>query len=298
MSVLQPRSQFISLGPRRIHLLEWGEEMAPPLLLVHGIRDHAHSWDWFSAKLAKRFRVIAPDLRGHGDSDWAGAYNMPDYVRDLAGVISALDLSAIALVGHSLGGHIALRYAACFPELINRLCVIEGVELPIVRDQRRTPRPYPERLREWIDRETARENRTPRYYATPDEATQRMQAEHPAIDPGIIAHNSRHGLTHETGLGWRWKYDNASRFRAPEDAQGIDLDEILRAICCPVLLAYGDASWIPHPPPERLAMLRQHGIVAFPGAGHWLHQERRLPFLAALNKFLDSVTPCQPDESI
>ncbi len=282
-----PRSRLVALPGRTIHVLEWGARDAPPVVLVHGIRDHAYSWEPIALPLAQTRRIIAPDLRGHGDSDWCDAYNLHDYCRDLAGVVDALDLSAIGLVGHSLGGHIALRYAACFPERVGNLCSIEGIEMPIMRDQRKNPRTYPQRLREWLDKEGAREMRAPRVYVSPQEATARLSAEHPRLDISTLDLIIRHGMRPVEG-GYVWKYDNACRYRAPEDAHGRDVDELLEAITCPTLLAYGLESWIPLPPPERLARLANHRLITFPHAGHWLQHDARTPFLEALQAFLNN----------
>src|SRR3546814_12717542 len=62
----------------KLHYVDWGNESAPPLLLVHGGRDHCRSWDWVAERLADRYHIIAPDLRGHGDSAWSpdGQYDM------------------------------------------------------------------------------------------------------------------------------------------------------------------------------------------------------------------------------
>ncbi|MGE4303184.1 MAG: alpha/beta fold hydrolase [Novosphingobium sp.] len=288
MTMLEPRSLFIDLGHSRRHVAAWGEPGAPVLLLQHGMRDHARSWDWIARHFSHRYYVIAPDLRGHGDSDWSPdeAYALSDYVIDLADVVEALGLPTLNLLGHSLGGHISLRFAAAFPEKINRLAIIEAIELPIIRDQRKHAVPHAARLRQWIDNQRQRRARSPRYYATLDEAAARMAEQNPDIDPVTIAHIARHSLIAEAGKGLRWKYDNACRFRAPEDAHGLCLDEVLDAVTCPTLLAYGDASWISVPAAERLNRLRNHQLVIFPDAGHWLHHQAREPFLTALDSFL------------
>src|SRR5437879_6861024 len=84
-----PRSDYIDVRGLKIHYLEWGERNGEPLVLVHGWRDHARSWSYFVAALqeksAKPLWIVAPDCRGHGDSDWVGAggyYHFPDYVQD------------------------------------------------------------------------------------------------------------------------------------------------------------------------------------------------------------------------
>lgn len=283
-----PRSIFLEVAGARHHVVTWGEQDNPALLLVHGLRDHARSWDWIADHFSDRFHVITPDLRGHGDSDWfdAGAYTLSTYVMDLADIVDSLGLNDINLVGHSLGGHISLRYAAAFPDKLHRLCVIEGIELPVIRDQLREPVCYPIRLRRWIDDARERRDRTHRYYLTQGEARQRMAAGHPAIDADTIAHLAHHGTIHVSGKGYRWKYDNACRFRAPEDPNGIDLDDILDSIECPTMLAYGEDSWIPVPPENRLNRLKSRHLVTFANAGHWLHHQVRQPFLESLDDFV------------
>jgi pimeloyl-ACP methyl ester carboxylesterase len=291
----EPRSAFIETAGGRLHYLSHGDPSAPPLLLIHGMRDHARSWDAIATVLAGRYHVVAPDLRGHGDSFWAEAhgYALSAFVFDLADLNEALGLRDVVLVGHSLGGAIAIRYAAAFPDRVRALCAIEGVELPIVRDERNSPTPYPARLRSWFDAERGRRSRVARGYDTLAEAEARMAEGHPDIDSAQIAHFARQGVRLGSDGQWRWKYDNGARLRAPDDADGRDLDQILAAIACPTLLAYGDASWIPLPPPERLALLRDHRVAIFPGAGHWLHHTARDSFLAALIPFLDASTEGQ-----
>jgi pimeloyl-ACP methyl ester carboxylesterase len=296
---MEPRSTFIDLGGSRRHVVEWGQRGSPVLLLQHGMRDHARSWDWVAARFGQDYHIVVPDLRGHGDSDWAGngAYDIADYVGDLADVVDALEIERLDLVGHSLGGHISLRYAAAFPEKLTSLAIIEAIELPIIREQRREITPYPARLRQWIENQRARQARAPRFYPTIEDAQARMAEEHPTIDGETLAHLTTHGLIAQAGAGWRWKYDNACRFRAPEDAHGVDLDQTLAAVTCPTLLAYGEASWIPLPPAERLARLRDHRIVTFPGASHWLHHQAREAFLHHLAAFLPNHTTSPSKET-
>ena len=102
----------------RLHYLDWGNPDAPPLLLIHGNRDHAHNWDWTAARLQDRYHIIAPDLRGHGDSQWsAGSMYAPaEFVYDIAQLVHQQELAPLRVVAHSLGGNVALRYAGTYPE--------------------------------------------------------------------------------------------------------------------------------------------------------------------------------------
>jgi pimeloyl-ACP methyl ester carboxylesterase len=97
----------------RLHYVDWGNEDKPLLLLVHGGRDHARSWDWVARELRHEWHVVAPDLRGHGDSAWAigSSYPLSDFVFDIAQLLEALDAHPATIVAHSLGArsHSSMR---------------------------------------------------------------------------------------------------------------------------------------------------------------------------------------------
>ena len=284
----EPETLVLEIAGRRIHVSCWGNPAAPPLLLIHGIRDHSRSWDWTATALAERYRIYAPDLRGHGNSDWTAphGYTLAEYGMDLFDMACALGLTRFAIVGHSFGGHLALRFAACWPEMITAVSGIECIEMPIIREQRDTPKPHPVRLRAWMETRRTDRERRPRGYATLADAEDRMQREQPQVDPATIHHLARQGLLANPDGSWRWKFDQATRVRPPDDANGAILDEMLTAIGCPVQLFYGTASWVPLPPAERLARLRDHRIVTVPGVSHWLHHQARETYISELGAFL------------
>ena len=113
----------------RLHYVDWGNATRPPLLLIHGGRDHCRNWDGTAAALRADWHVIAPDLRGHGDSQWSpdGNYTMAGYIYDLAQLVHQQRLAPVTIVAHSLGGNIALRYAGIYPATVARLVAIEGL---------------------------------------------------------------------------------------------------------------------------------------------------------------------------
>lgn len=289
MSTTSPRSRFFDLPAGRRHVLEWGREGAPVLMLQHGMRDNAASWHWVVKQFYDDFHIIAPDLRGHGDSDWSpdGAYALFDFVHDLVQILDIYDHRKIHLVGHSLGGHVALRLAAVAPERFQSLCVIEAIELPIVREQMAEAKTYPELMRQWMANRAKQAGQTPRRFTSVAEAAARMQAQFPFLPADEAETMTRQSLTPD-GDGFRWKHDNACRFRAPDDQHGHDIDEILAAIACPTLLCYGTASWIPVPKLARLNRLARHRLARFEGAGHHLHHQMRNEFCGALREFLSN----------
>lgn len=126
---VSPTSHSFISQRLRLHYVDWGNAAAPPLLLLHGGRDHCRSWDWVADRLRGDWHVIAPDLRGHGDSAWSpdGDYSMAAYVYDLAQFIHQIEVVPVTIVAHSLGGNIALRYTGLFPANVKHLVAIEGL---------------------------------------------------------------------------------------------------------------------------------------------------------------------------
>ena len=122
------RNGFIEIEGFRLHYLEWGEESAATMVLVHGLGECARSWDRFAGAMAADRRVIALDLRGHGDSQWApsGAYSLQDYMSDLEALVEQMGLERILLIGHSEGGRTGTAYMTENPELVEALIVVDS----------------------------------------------------------------------------------------------------------------------------------------------------------------------------
>ncbi|MSQ22878.1 MAG: alpha/beta hydrolase [Dehalococcoidia bacterium] len=124
-TTVQPKSKFLTVNNLRLHHLDWGNEKAPPLVLVHGYTGNAHSFDPLALRLRDRFHVVATDVRGHGDSAWSpdGNYGYTDYANDLDGVVAEMGLRRFVLVGTSMGDIIAMTYAGIHPEMLERLVI-------------------------------------------------------------------------------------------------------------------------------------------------------------------------------
>ena len=102
------------------------------MILIHGGRDHCRNWDWVAEQFRDDYHIIAPDLRGHGDSQWmvGGAYSQIDYVYDIAQLLHQKKMTPVTIIGHSLGGSISLLYTALHPENVTKLVSIEGMGPP------------------------------------------------------------------------------------------------------------------------------------------------------------------------
>jgi pimeloyl-ACP methyl ester carboxylesterase len=274
----------------RLHYADWGNHGAPLLLLVHGGRDHCRSWDWAAHELRNDWHVVAPDLRGHGDSDWSpeGSYEGTAFVYDLAQLIHQLGETPVTIVAHSLGGNIALRYTGLYPEKVRRLVAIEGLGPSPEMLAKRQAVPAAEHFRDWIERKRAAASRLPKRYASLDEALERMRAENGFLSEAQARHLTIHGVRRNEDGSWSWKFDNYLHVMPFLDLAPADLAKLWRSISCPTLLMYGAKSWASNP--ERDGRVRQFGpnarVVEFEEAGHWLHHDQFERFMAELRSFL------------
>ncbi len=114
--------RFIRVGDQNLHYLEWGQAGAPPVIMVHGLSGNAHAFDNLAPHFLPGYQVIAIDVRGRGDSDWAADadYSNDAYIADLEGLRQALGFERMSLVGTSLGGRISMTYAGTFPDRVDR----------------------------------------------------------------------------------------------------------------------------------------------------------------------------------
>ena len=127
MATVEPRDKRVALDDVELHYAEWGDAASPPMVLLHGFMAHARTWDLFAADLARDYRVIAVDQRGHGDSGRApdGKYGTEYYVADLEQFVAALGLRSFVLVGMSMGGRNSMVYASRHPETVERLVIVD-----------------------------------------------------------------------------------------------------------------------------------------------------------------------------
>jgi pimeloyl-ACP methyl ester carboxylesterase len=120
-----PTSKTLNVNDLALHYLEWGEADAPPIVCVHGYTGSADAFNALARHLEDRYRVLAPDVRGHGESAWSptGAYRYADQAGDLAGFADHLGLDQFVLIGTSMGGIIAMAYAAAHAQRLLGLVI-------------------------------------------------------------------------------------------------------------------------------------------------------------------------------
>ncbi|HJQ61092.1 MAG TPA: alpha/beta hydrolase [Vineibacter sp.] len=284
-----PTSRIYFSQRLRLHYVDWGNHGAPPLLLVHGGRDHCRNWDWVATALRKDWHIIAPDLRGHGDSQWSpdGNYAMAGYLYDLAQLIHQQGLAPVTIVAHSLGGNITLRYAGTYPEHVRKLVAIEGLGPSPKMIAERARKTIDERMRSWIEEQRNLSGRLPRRYASIEDAFKRMQDENKHLSPEQARHLTQHGVNQNEDGTYSWKFDNYVRAWTPYDMTNEDVERLWSRITCPTLLVYGKESWASNPADDgRIRHFANAKVVSYERAGHWVHHDRLEAFLEELRGFL------------
>ena len=273
----------------RLHYADWGNPTAPPLVLVHGGRDHCRNWDWVAQELRRDYHIVAPDLRGHGDSAHApsGDYSLSAFVYDLAQLIHQQKLAPVRIIAHSLGGSIALRYAGAFPETVSKLVAIEGMGPSPAMIAERSKRTAVEKLRTWVGETRSLAGRTPRRYASIDEALARMQGENSHLTPEQARYLTVHGVSQNEDGTYSWKFDNYVRSFSPVDFTNEEQQQLWANIDCPVLLVNGKESWASNPEKDgRIKHFKTAKVVEFDNAGHWVHHDRLDDFVATTKDFI------------
>lgn len=281
----EPRSHFYMSQRLKLHYVVWGDEANPPLLLIHGNRDHARTWDRVAVRLQEHYCVYAVDLRGHGDSAWSvgGQYSMPEFVLDVATLGSVLGRSPLTVIGHSLGGAVALNYAGIFPQHVSKLVAIEGLGPP-----GREHVAGSLRMRRWIKDMQHFDTRTPRRYAAVEDACRRMREENPHLTEDMAHHLTVHGMKTNDDGTLSWKFDNYVRLHSPYEFNIAEAREIWNQIRCPTLLIRGSESWAADPEQDgKATAFHDYQSVMITDAGHWLHHDQIEPFMKVVWGFLN-----------
>lgn len=285
------RSGFYYSGFLKLHYIEWGDEKAPALILVHGGFDHSRSWDRIALSLSDRYRVIVPDLRGHGDSEWSpeGSYGLIDHVEDQVALYRHLRLQSALVVGHSYGGRVVLRHAGIYPETVSRLTVIEGLgPLPSERAEWRAI-PIARRIRDYHERKLSLPGRLERTFSSVEACANRFTDRNSEIRPDLAHHLAYHGIRLGADGLYRWKFDPRVGLTYPIDISHADEIGLFKAISSPTMFVHGGRSASAPPEGDPRAEAVQNVVIRrMQEAGHWVHHDRPDEFLAALSDFLSS----------
>jgi pimeloyl-ACP methyl ester carboxylesterase len=277
--IVAPVRREAVLNGLRLSFLDWDGPTngTPTLVLLHGGGLTAHTWSLVCLQLRRRFRCVAPDLRGHGDSGWAPdrRYDLAEYAADLAALIEHLALDRFVLVGHSLGGLTATTYAAAHPGSPAGLVLVDvGPEMS---------GPGRERMRAFA---------AERELDSIDAFVERALAFNPRRQPDRLRRSLLHNLRQTPRGTWTWKHD-------PERYTGAQQDpgrrpEVLWAavgrITCPTLVVRGSESdlFMDQDAEKLVSALASGRLAHVPGAGHTVQGDQPRALADAITDFLDS----------
>ena len=281
--LVHPRSHRIAANGVTLRVLEWPADgaasaSAPAMVIVHGWMDSGATFDLVAPRLAAAgFRVLAPDMRGFGESDPAPAgsyYHFPDYVADLAALVDHVlpDGSPFTLVGHSMGGSIASLYASARPARVERFVNIEGLGPPAHGFTEGAGR-----LSTWLD-QLADSRFGPGRPSPRAMMLRRLCTGHPTVTPEILDtrldHLIKDGGAGENGEGasFVWKADVRHRMTGPTPFFAELFKAHAARIEAPVLFVAGGATgYHPEDEADRLTAFRDLRTVTIPDAGHMIH---------------------------
>lgn len=297
------RSEFVALRGLRIHVNVWGDASLvaanrPALVMLHGWMDVGASFQFVVDALPAPRCVIAPDWRGFGESTAPAAdcYWFPDYLADLDALLDALlPGQQVDLVGHSMGGNVAMLYAGVRPERVRRLVNLEGFGMPDA-----PPQLAPKRYRQWLDA-----LRTPprlRGYASLDAVAERLRATNPLLRPEraawLASRWSRREIDAETGEPeWVLLADPAHKLVNPVLYRKDEVLACWKQIKAPMLWVEGDRTeiakwWGDRYSVEefytRLAVVPNVERHRLSPASHMLHHDQPEALAALLSAFLDA----------
>jgi pimeloyl-ACP methyl ester carboxylesterase len=269
--------ELVEIRGLRFHYRDWPSrrEDAPDLVLLHGYTGHARSWDAFAEAMTDRYRVIALDQRGHGESGWApaDAYGIEDMADDLEAFVAALGLKEFSLLGLSMGGMVAMEYAGRRPAEL-AAAVIVDIAPELVRAGAA-------RVQEGVQ--------APDIFASREEAFAAARAANPLPPIEHHRHRSDHSLMRTADGRWTYRYDRALRtFGTLRPRNAETTWRSCANIAVPTLLIRGEVSDIlsAEVAARMVETIPGCRFAEVAGSGHAVPLDRPDGFLAAARAFL------------
>jgi pimeloyl-ACP methyl ester carboxylesterase len=310
---VDPDEVQVVLGGHRFHYLDWGKPDLRPAVFLHGHGLTAHTWDLVSLVLRSRLHCFAPDLRGHGDSEWSPVmdYRVGTHAADAERFVRQVARGPAILIGMSLGGLVALRCTADAGEVVRALVIVDigpesthrfrGASRATGSDSRESDGRDSDG-RDSDGRDGAGRDsdarRLANFFSAPaeldsvDDFVRQSMAFNPRRDPVLLRGSLLHNLRQLPNGKWTWKYDRRPLERPP-DSNGRDdgadaVWSLTERVECPVLVVRGGSSDIlsRQGAADLAASFRDGRWAEVPDAGHSVQGDNPAAFAAALQSFL------------
>jgi pimeloyl-ACP methyl ester carboxylesterase len=266
-----------------VQAVEWSRR-GLPCVLLHGLGDNASVWSHLAPRLLGRFRTVAIDLRGHGNSDWdpEARYDAATFAADLSKVIAAFGFERTILIGHSWGADTAIRFAAANPAMVAGLVIVDF---------------GPELAQAGVDEVIKGLIEMPRSFASADDYVRWLGARRPLAEPKLLGQFARYSLQQSAGGQCEIKTDAAlataselSRLEAKNGRYCFpDLWAALAEIKCPSLVVRGAVSGV-FPPDVATRMvewtLPGSRLATISAAGHAIMMDNPVEFSNGVGGFL------------
>ncbi|MDP7628844.1 MAG: alpha/beta hydrolase [SAR202 cluster bacterium] len=277
-----PESKSVKTNGLNFHYLEWGDPSKPLILMLHGFAQQAHSWDFVALAFADRFRIIALDQRGHGDSDWAsdGDYTPETQQIDIAAIVQELSLDEFVLMGLSMGGRNSFTYAANNPEKVKALIIVDAGPENV--------RAGTQNIRRFVEQDDELDSI--------DAFVDRVVSYNPRRDPIQIRGSIVNNLRELPNGKWTWKYDKILRSpgrmgRAQDPDMTKRLWGYVENLNCPTLVVRGDRSDIiaTDTADEMQKRIPNGKLAIIENAGHLVMGDNPSGFEKAVTKFISNL---------
>ena len=287
----------------RLSVLDNGNVGAPAMVLLHGMRDHAGAMSRIADEFSD-YRVLVPDLRGHGHSEHTATYTMMHFIADLRALLAHFQLDRPILVGHSLGGHISWIFSATHPEMPSRLVLIDGLGPPNLAES------FPASLlqQNWrshvdglLDPASQR-----RAMANSSEAQRRLMQNNPRLDADWAQALVAEGVEPHPDGGVRWRWDPFAQM-VFSTFPGQVAQTLFPLIEAPVQIVTGDQGieyWARQRPDllerkadfdaaneRRFALFRNARHAEIAGAGHMVNYDQPDELNRIIRRFVEDPDP-------
>lgn len=273
-------SNFFNSGELKLHYLQWGNPQGIPVVLLHGLRGFAQTWESLVTALGSDYVCYALDQRGRGDSDWGKVsdYHTDCYVQDLSALIDHLALERFILIGHSLGGTNALEYTRQNPDKVQAL-VIEDIG------------PGSSNRGDGAERIRREMKNTPLEFASWQEAEVFWRISRPNLTEEALQARLQNSFREQNGVVC-WKHDQQGIAEARLTIEPIDLWPAVNAVSCPALLVKGgNSDFLPSETVKQVMLKNRHfSAIEVDDASHYVHDDQPEPFNAAVVRFLNKLS--------